>query len=394
MGGGMSVARARVEYWEKWGGSEREAMQAVVQAFNQSQDQHEVVMRDTGDWSSSPDLPAFLSAQREGTPPDVIGLEDHQVADLASLGAIAPLGSLPHIADCRDGFTSLGLYSGALYAAPISVDLVTLYINLSAVRGSPFEGAHLPPTSDEFDLELVRFERAGKIGLVPSYPGWWPHAWARFFGGAWIDRDGRFTPDRPENVRAFEWVRGVRDRWAAGLKLLPEGVAALLSSTVNPVGRSKPDPFLSGHVAMVFDGDWLVKRLIAVPGFEWRPAGFPGAHGRPTCLVVGDLLAVPSGAKSPDGAAEFVSFATRPEQLERLALGQGKISPLREWSDEFVALHPNPHIREFRDMLDSADLFTDPRLPGWLACLDRIKTAFVGVWQGKETPQDALSRIR
>jgi ABC-type glycerol-3-phosphate transport system substrate-binding protein len=386
------MARARVEYWEKWGGKEREAMDSVVQAFNRSQGEYEVVMRDTGDWSSSPDLPRFLAAQAEGTPPDVIGLEDHQIADLASRKSIAPLQAFADLGGCRDAFTSLGIYSGALYAAPISVDIASLYVNLSLVAGTAFAGGHVPAIFEAFDSGLAKMESQGRIGFLPAYPGWWPHAWAWFFGGSWVDEDGRFTPERAQNVRAFEWVRDIHERVAARHRL-PPAVASLLHSPVNPIGRTQPDPFLSGEVAMVFEGDWLVRRLVATPGFAWRAAAFPSVDGQPSVLAVGDLLAIPTGARNHDGALAFVRFVVQREQLERLALGQGKISPLKHWSHEFMESHSNPRIQEFRAILDSARLFHDPRVPGWLGYLDKIKEAFAEVWTGTKDPQRALAGL-
>lgn len=85
------MARRVVRYWEKWGGQEGRAMRGIVSAFNESQDRFLVEMEQAGDWSSSPDLPRFLAAQSSGNPPDVIGLEDHQVVDLAHEGVLVPL---------------------------------------------------------------------------------------------------------------------------------------------------------------------------------------------------------------------------------------------------------------------------------------------------------------
>jgi ABC-type glycerol-3-phosphate transport system substrate-binding protein len=387
------MARVRIKYWEKWGGREREAMDGIVQAFNRSQEMYEVLMEDAGDWSSSPDLPRFLAAQDGGTPPDVIGLEDQHIADLASIGAIAPLQACADLSDFRHEFTSLGIYRGRLYGAPISADVVTLYVNLSAVAGTPFAGGQVPTTLDEMDRGLAELAARGKTGFVPAYPGWWPHAWAWFFGGSWVDEDGRFTPARPENIKAFEWVLALRERLARRGESEPGWPGRLLASAVNPVSRLQPDPFLSGEVAMVFEGDWLVRRLVATRGLDWRPAAFPSVDAQPSALVVGDVLAVPAGARNSDGALEFVRFAAQPEQLERLALGQGKISPLKHWSDEFMEKHSNPHIREFRAILDSARFFHDPRVPGWLGYLDKIKEAFAGVWTGGKDPRRALADL-
>ncbi len=399
--------RTRVEYWEKWGGVEREAMRKIVADFNESQSSYEVVMTDAGDWSSSPDLPRFLAAQTGGTPPDIIGLEDHQIADLAAGGFIVPLPlDSADLDDFRPGFLSLGAIQNRLYGVPISVDPVTLYINLSAVRGTVFEGGRIPATLREFLDALDDYDVAHPgMGLVPSYPGWWPHAWASFFGGSWVDEAGRFTPEHPGNREAMKWVRSLRRRLAGRCESAPPGcsvesdspiepgrrepiagnpstasICGLLRSAVNPIGRAEPDPFLSGQVAMVFEGDWIVRKLATVPDLEWMPAPFPCVDGVPATLVVADLLAIPGGAKNPSGASAFISFAASKDQAERLALGQSKISPLKDWSQDFTDRHPNPRIRELRSIMDSSRVIHDPRIPGWLTYLDRIKAEFEGVW--------------
>lgn len=85
------MARVKISYWEKWGGEEWEAMVNIVHSFNNTQDDYEVVMMPTGDWSSSPDLTLFLRAQQQGNPPDLIGLENHQIVDLAAQRALISL---------------------------------------------------------------------------------------------------------------------------------------------------------------------------------------------------------------------------------------------------------------------------------------------------------------
>ncbi|MEX0974877.1 MAG: hypothetical protein WD024_05975 [Bacillota bacterium] len=107
------------------------------------------------------------------------------------------------------------------------VEYCTLYLNLSAVRGTVFDGGRLPPTIEEFDGALAAYEQGGRTAFVPTYPGWWPQAWAGFFGGCWADEDGSFTPGRPGNVRVgsgiwtgsrqrlqpYGWARRARTRF-------------------------------------------------------------------------------------------------------------------------------------------------------------------------------------
>lgn len=279
------MARQRVLYWEKWGGRERGAMEDVTRAFNRSQTRYEVVMEDAGDWSSSPDLPRFLAAQAGGSPPDVIGLEDHQVVDLATAGAIVPLPATAvdpeELAAFRSEFLSLGIHAGTPFALPVSVDLVTYYVNQGAVRGTALEGGRLPPRLLDFRRAVDEYERGGRVALVPSYPGWWPHAWAVFFGGSWVDTCGSFTPLAPGNLEAMEWIRSVRDGLApAGRDPQAGGVANLLAKALNPVGRTDPDPF--------FTEMWLS---------SWKGTGSPDGWPR-----IRSLTGFPPQSRAPTGS--------------------------------------------------------------------------------------------
>lgn len=144
---------------------------------------------------------------------------------------------------------------------------------------------------------------------------------------------------------------------------------------------------------MVFEGDWLVRRLLSVPDLEWTPAAFPTIHKRPAALIVADILSIPKGARHPEGAAAFIRFAMQPEQIERLALGHGKISPLRQRSERFLAQHGNSKLWMLREILSSAQLFHDPRVPGWMNYRSRIKQAFSCIWSEGQPPAQALATI-
>jgi multiple sugar transport system substrate-binding protein len=132
------LALIKLDYWEKWGGREWEALGGVVRSFNGAQRKYEVVMIDAGDRTSSPDLARFLNVQQQGIPPDVIGREEHQIATLASSEALVSLEEVigPARSACpvyQQPFLELGKYNGRLYALPVSGDMITLYIDLAAV---------------------------------------------------------------------------------------------------------------------------------------------------------------------------------------------------------------------------------------------------------------------
>lgn len=378
--------RTRVEYWEKWGGEELAAMARLVRAFNESQGEYEVVLTSAGDATSSPDLGGFLAAQRAGRPPDLIGLEAHEIVGLVDDEALLPLSS--SLADrartlLRPEVARLGAREGAWHALPIVADLVTLYVNEDAVRGTPFEGG-IPMATASFDAALDAVARQGRIGFVPSYPGWWPEAWPLLFGGGWFDERGNFTPEREENARAYRWAVGLRKRFPLERFVLG----------VNPIGTLTPEPFLAGEVLIVLEGDWVVRRLVREPGLAWSVAPFPTRDGSGGVLLEADLLAVPTGARCPEGASSFLGFLLAPARIEALAVGQGKVSPLSVWSSGFVAGHPNPRLADLRFVWDHSRVFSPPAHPKWLVARARIREAFCAMWERGERPEDALARLR
>lgn len=383
------MTRKKVKYWEKWGGQEWETMAGLVRSFNQTQSTFEVEMRPFGDWTSSPDLSRFLNALQEGEPPDLIGLENQQIVDLAVRGALISLSEIIKSPDlARTGyletFLELGTYGGELYGVPVSGDVVTLYLNFAKLQETRFQGGSIPANLKVFESGLRELQARGETGLIPSYPGWWPHAWVWFFNGTWFDDQGQFTPDHPANIRAFEWVFSLCRMWD-----LEE-----FTEPINPIGARDPDPFLAGEVAMVFDGDWLVRRLLKEPGLEWAPAAFPTLDDKPAALIEADLLSIPAGAREVEGAKSFLRHAMRPESIREIAFGHQKILPLQHWPQSFLERHPNPKLAEFREILTKAQLFHDPKVPGWMKYLGYIKKAFKEIWTGRQTAQQALRAIR
>lgn len=360
-------------------------MARLVRAFNESQAKHEVVLTSAGDATSSPDLVGFLAAQRAGCPPDLIGLEAHEIAALTEQGALRSLDS--GLVDraralLRPEVARLGEGKDSTRALPIVSDLVTLYVNEAAVRGTPLEEG-VPRSVGVFDAALDALAKRGQVGFVPTYPGWWPEAWPLFFGGGWFDEGGRFTPDREENVRAYRWVVGLRKRF----DLLR------FARTVNPIGASSPDPFLAGDVALVLEGDWVVRRLVREPGLAWSVAPFPTWDGRGGTLLEADLLAIPSGARCPEGASAFLSFLLDPARIEALALGQGKVSPLSRASPGFVASHPNPRLSDLCAIWDDSRVFSPPAHPEWLTIRARVREAFRAMWEEGKSPEETLARL-
>lgn len=379
--GGALLGRERIVYWEKWSGLEWDAMARLVSEFNEGQNRYEVAMVAAGDWASSPDTVRFESARLSGEAPDLIGLESRHVVDYANGGLIAPItldefGLCPH-------FAELARYQGENYGLIVSGNIVTLHVNRAFLDQSPRLREGVPADLRDFDSSLRHLARQGLRGFVPVFPGWWPHIWPHFFKGRWVDENGRFTPGNPCNIAAYEWVMTLRDL----------GDSEFTRSVVNPIGPAGIDAFLTSRVGMVLDGDWLFTRMAQVPAIDWIPAPFPSVDGIGRVMLEADVLAVPTKASNREGALDFLRFMADPGRIEQLAIGQMKIAPLIRWSAHFAARHPNRNIGRLREIMDTARLIHDPRVPGWPGYAKRIERAFTDMWVDGTAPAEALAVV-
>lgn len=381
----------RVTYWDKWGGAEKNAMQAVVDDFNSSQSRIFVEFMSISDI-----VQKTLLATAGGIPPDLAGIWAANVVEFADKGALHPLDELARgtIVN-RDRYLpvywNMGVYKDRLWGVPSTPATTGLYWNKSLFRAAGLDPERPPRTIaelDEYAQKLTKVEngRIAQIGFMPAEPRWWPFFWVNFFGGRLWDGDGRITLDDPGNVRAFEWIQSYPKRY---------GVAALqdLSSGFGDFA-SPQDPFLSGKLAMIFQGVWLANYIHQLaPGLDFGAAPFPAlrAGGPPVTYVDSDMVVIPRGAKHVAEAFEFLTFLSRQSSLEKLNLGQQKNSPLREVSDAFFANHKHPYIHLFQDLASSPGGVGQPKMSLWWEYRREIETVFQRVWLMQATPEEALA---
>ena len=388
--------RVVVKYWEKWTGFEADSIQEVVEAFNATQDRAEVRV-----FTTSQVQRKVLMATAGGIPPDVAGLMCSEVVPYADKNALLPLDDYATAAGITPDrymprYWDLCHYRGHLWGLPSTVTSLALHWNKRLFREAGLDPERPPRTIEELDEysdRLTRRDADGtitQIGFMPAEPGWWPWAWGGFFGGRLWNGKDRITATAPENVRAFEWVRGYADR--LGVKQLQVFASGFGSFS------SPQNPFLSEIVAMELQGVWM-HNFIAnyAPHLEWGAGPFPYPADRPdlegSAPVECDVLMIPQGARHPDEAFEFIAFVSSRRGSELLANGHRIFTPLMEVSPSFLEAHPNPCIKVFIELAKSPNAFTEPQLPLWQQYSAELGTAFDQVWLGERTPADALRAV-
>ncbi len=389
--------RVTIRYWEKWTGFEADAMRAVVDDFNASQNRIFV------DFSSVSQMDhRLMLAISGGVPPDVAGITGKSIPTYAENDALTPLDRLAArhgIAREQyiDVFWQICSYRGHLWALPTTPACLALIWNKKLFREAGLDPEQ-PPRSiaelERFNEKLVKRRPDGRLescGHFPAEPDWYYDIWGWWFGGKHWDGDRTITADSPENVAAYDWIGSYPQRFgAADLLTFRDGFGNFASAQ---------NPFFSGRVAMVLQGPWIYNfiKTFAPPDFEWGMAAFPSVQGdrlKDVTLVETETLVMPAGVKHPAEAFEFIRYVNSQGPMEKLCLLHRKFSPLRECSAGFFKNHPNPYIAKFLELAKSPNAHIIPQLTTWPVYSSDMTQAFGRIWTGRASAREALAEVQ
>ena len=411
--------RLIVNYWEHWTGFEKEAMQAVVDDFNASQDRLFVKMLPVSQLEQK-----IILATAGGRPPDVVGLWARNLASFGEKGALVPLGSYMRAAGIKQAdyipkVWDQCQFRGYTWGLPTTPASLALHWNKRLFREAGLDPERPPQSLAELDAmnerltvvsvrrggatervrydELTDAEKAAKdfgiiqLGFTPSEPGWWKEAHGFWFGAHLWDGDRSITANTPENVAAFAWYASFPEKFGvANLKKFGANFGQNFASPQNP--------FMDERIAMVLQGVWMYNFIDQfAPNLEWAAAPFPSVDpvGLPDVTFVDcDVICIPKGAKNPDAAFEFIAFVQRQDNIEKLNLGQRKFSPRAEYSADFLARHPHPYIKVFIDLANSPNARILPAISVWVEYRAELMAAADRAFGGVATARQALDFVQ
>jgi len=276
-----------------------------------------------------------------GAPPDLAYLYNPvMVGPLAGNHAVLPLDSYYRASGFRDedflpGAIDQMRADGVLSAMPVTRDSRGFYWNKAVFRAAGLDPTRPPETMEELFDTAVRLTkrrpdgRISRLGLLP------PKDNALFFcamGGRLYDPAARrVTIDCPENVAALEWRTRLVD--ALGGRDAVAGFTSGFGPTESP-----QNPLAKGDVAMEIDGEWLAVHLERyAPKFEYGIGEIPHPAARPDLKNMawqdGDIMVIPSGARHPDAAWEFMRWLQEPRQQEQYAALMNNLPTIRSLVD-------------------------------------------------------------
>lgn len=410
--------RVIVTYWEKWTGFEADAMQAVVNDFNASQDRIFVQMLSVSQIDQK-----MLLATAGGNPPDVAGLWPPQVNVYSEKNALTPLNRMIEEAGIRAEdylpvYWEMCSHRGYQWALPSTPASLALHWNRALFREAGLDPDRPPRSIAELDamaekLTVVRVMRGGEsvkirfteltdderrnhaftivqMGFLPSDPGWWSTMWGYWFGASLLQDEKTVSCLTPENLEAFRWYRSYPEKY--GL----DNIRRLGSTFGN--FASPQNPFLSGTLAMTLQGVWLYNFIDRfAPTLDWAAAPFPSVDPERwpnVTLAEGDVLVIPRGARHVAEAFEFIRYVNTQPVMEKLCMGHRKFSPLTQVSEAFLRDHPNRYVKVFADLAAGPNARTPPHTTVWAEYATELGVAADRIFTGVAEPEDALGQAQ
>ena len=313
-----------------WGISQGEYMvgqYAAIDAFEQAHPGVEVITSPAGRVGGPQKL---MTAIVGGVPPDVMYQDRFTIGGWASHEAFMALDNFikndndtTHGINPKDFYQSTwneANYKGKVYAIPYDVDVRVLYYNKLMLRQAGFvnkEGDVVPPKTWgqllKYNKKLTIKNDGGgfdRIGFIPLFGQSTFYLFARQNGGRFVSKDGKkCLLTSPPIVGALNWLVKYYD--TIGGRASVDGFTRSFLSKAD-------DPFLIGQVAMMVDGNWKLSNIARYkPDMNFGVAPAPVPKGEPPITWSGGFsFAIPSGAKHPKLAWEFIKWMSSPAAWE------------------------------------------------------------------------------
>ncbi len=411
----LQEGRVIITYWDRHSGHEHEMRVELFDEYNATQGVIDGVFVRALPIGYS--LEKLLTAIAGGAPPDLCSLEGSILASLAPQGCFQPLDQFMARHDFLDKerffphTLKAASYDGVAYAIPTTTDVTALLWNKDAFRRAGLDPERPPQTVaelEEYAAKLTIHDESGslvQIGFLPWLPWDLTYLWGGMFGGTWFDDETGLVVcgDDPAIIETFEWVRTfMRDPAdpdppayamdASRVAAFRTGFGAYMSAS---------NPFYTGQVAMITEGEWQVTFIDRyAPELDWGVAPLPQPEGvELRCYSPSAVIdAIPTGAANPEAAKKLLEwfYAPRPGRQPSPASDYSRaISNIPCRKEE--ALHDrfmgDPKFSVFVNELLTKPPVSYPVTPAAQFFLDQIERQREFVVFGNTTPEEAARRI-
>ncbi|WP_342575338.1 ABC transporter substrate-binding protein [Paenibacillus sp. FSL M8-0142] len=297
-----------VQFWHSLGGKNGEYMDALIQRFNDSHEDIEVVGTFQGSYDET--VTKLQQAIASGTGPDVSMLERAYVqmfADAEVLEDLTPYLEQSGISadDFTPGLMGHSYFNDQLVSLPLNRSTPILHVNKTLLDEL---GLSVPTTWEEMKevanaLVVKEGNEFKRYGVSMPYDTWYPIAMISQAGGTFFNED---------NTSIGFGDNGAGEKVFAYLKDL-QSTGALYYPPAQDSGNIVNSMFVEGKVGMIFQSTGSIGGLASTVDFDYVTAFLPKdeVHANPTG---GANVTMLSSSKNKDAAWEFIRWMEMEEE--------------------------------------------------------------------------------
>ena len=339
--------KTQVTFWHAMNGPHQELLAKLVEEFNGSQDEYEVVEQSQGDYAALSQKVLGSAVSQEL--PTMSQLTASNIPDYASEGILAPLDDLlteengfsPELTeDIYEGFLAGVKYEDQQVAVPFSKSVRLMYVNKDLLKEAGVE--EIPQTWEEVKALGEKLDEAGSekpaMGLENGF-SMEVETMAKQNGAQWIAEDLSATDIAGE--KSVEVMQFLKD-------LVTEEHAR----TAGEDGYMS-EPFAQGEAALYIGssaGLPFVLPGVEESGMDFETAEIPVyGEGEPLTLFAGNDLGIFESASDEEkaGAVAFMAFLLEADKTAEWASGSGYLPITKSGAESQIwqdYLKENPHV--------------------------------------------------
>jgi multiple sugar transport system substrate-binding protein len=322
-----------------------------------------------------------LQQSSSKTLPDVLMLDNPDVQQIASSGALSPLSNYGITGKgFAPGVLSAGTYKGDLYGLAPAVNSIALFYNTDILKAA---GITPPKTWAELKTDASALTKGKQYGFafsgINTYEGTW-----QFLPFMWTNGGDEKNIDTPQTAEALQLLSS----------MVQDGSTS--KSVVNWAQSDVLNQFTAGKAAMMINGPWQFPVLAKFPNLHWATAPIPGKNATdvPVAPLGGETFNVPNtGNKAKMSlAGKLVACITNDKNMVTEAKIGGYVPSKISIAAQVAA--SDPQIASFATIVKTARARTGELGAGWPAAATKIYTAEQLALTGKLSPAAALKQAQ
>lgn len=314
------------------------------------------------------------------TLPDVLMLDNPDVQQIASSGALSPLSDYGLNADGDvPAVKAANTYKGKLYGLQPVTNSIALYYNKKLLQDA---GVTPPKTWDELRAAAKKLTKGKTYGFAMSNINTYEGTW-QFLPFLWSNGGDEKNIDSTEAAQALSFVDDLQSD------------GSLSKSSINWAQADVNTQFIAGKAAMMINGPWQLPTLNAAKGLEFDSVPIPTRTGSaPVAPLGGEAFTVPQtkNAATMKLAGKFVGCLNAAKMQAVIAKNTGNVPTNITASEAWGKTHPQ--VSSFVTTVQTARARTGELGPDWPKAATKIYTAVQLALTGKASPAAALKQAQ